>query len=1047
MSRRLWTPGLFGLALVVASAMTAALATPGWAVEPARAFLGELRANGYYDMAVEYLDRLQNSPSAPVELKEVLLYERGVTLIEGSGEQRDVSLRAKQLDDAQAALEQFLQQRPQHPLAMSAKSQLGNLLQKRATMLVDQARSPGGQAKQTQLLAEARKMYDDAYKVFVQASEDLKVKLQQRKKVYDPKTEKAEIEARDQERRDYLQAQLLAAAIKEEMAETTKEGSDEYNNLLTEAATAYGEIYETYRTRLAGLYARMYQGRCNQKTKKLVDALSFYAELLEQPDSPDAFRNLKTKTLLLAMQCWMDESQKKYAEAVQQGASWVAKIRPIENADPEWLQLRLLTAQAYKLYGEELKKTKPKDPLVQRSVTEARQLANAVVKIPGDLQEEARKLLAQLRGGEVTEEEKPEPKTFVDARDAGKEAIEAMQTATFTMREVPPRLKAEKDEGIRKEMQQQVDAAKQTLETSREDALKYFQLALKYVDKETPLEDLNVVRYFLCYLYYVENDYYDSALIGEFLARRYPESSGARQSAKIAMASYLKLYSENTGVDKSFEIDRIMSVSDYIVEKWPKEDEAVDALNTLIPFAIQKGELTKALDYLQKIPETSPKRSEAELKTGQALWSAYLRGMNELREANTSDPARQAELNQLKSQAQTTLANGINRMKAVGNVDNVLATAVLSLAQIYVDTEQAPQAVSLLEGQPIELLKLVGAKHPATTKEGFDQETYKTALRAYIAALAANPQDTSLIDKAKQVMESLKQVVGTSDEGQRRLVAIYISLAHDLKKQIDLIEAPAAKKTLSEGFAAFLSQVGSGSDELNVLNWVAETFSGMGEAFESGPTPSPADAKVYYGRAAETYETILTKGEKKAGWLSPEMKLQVQMRHAMVLRQTGKFNASMDIFTEILTEKPMMLNVQVEAAKTYQQWAELPEKEDLYDRAIKGGRPDAKTKKNTVWGWIRLSQLTGRYAQHRDTFHEARYNLAMAHFQYAQRKSGADKKQYFEYAKKDIMNTQKLFPDMGGATWHPKYDELLRRIQRELGEAIVGLGGTTATGG
>ncbi|MCO6453903.1 MAG: hypothetical protein J5I93_01195 [Pirellulaceae bacterium] len=1040
MSRRMLKRGVPGM--ILAAALL--IGSPGGAVEPARDFLNALRENGFHDMAVEYLDRLQNNPAVPVELKEVLLYERGVTLIGGASEQRDASLRSKQLDDAQAALEQFVQQRPQHPLAMSAKINLGDLLQQRATMLVDQGKMPGNQAKLPELLGQARGMYEEAFKVFDLAQEDLRVKLEGIPTVLDPKTQKDLIDSRDQMRRDYLQVQILAAAMKEEMANTAQEGSEDHTRLLTEAAAAYGDIYEKYRTRLAGLYARMYQGRCNQKLKKLVDALSFYAELLEQPDSPDAFRGLKTKTLLLAMQCWLDESQKKYAEAVAQGEAWVAKARPIEAQDPEWLQLRLLTAQAYKLYSDDLKKTAPKDPQVNRAISEARKLANDVARYPGDLQQEARKLLSQLRGGEATEEEqKPEPKTFAEAKDAGKEALDSLQTAGYVLRTIPAQLQKETDEAIKQELQQQIDEAQQKLATARDDARQYFQLALKYVDKDTPLEDVNVVRYFLCYLYYAQNDFYDAALMGEFLARRYPESSGARQSAKIAMASYLKLYAENTGPDKSFEIARTMGVADYIVQKWPQEEEAVDALNTLIPFAIQKGDLAAALEYLQKIPETSPKRGESELKTGQALWSAYLRGMSELREAASPDPAKEAELSTLKTQAQKTLADGIGRMKAVGNVDSVLTLAVLSLAQIYVDTEQADAAVLLLEGEPVQLLQLVGRKHPATLKEGFDQETYKTALRAYIAALAANPANREMIDKARQVMESLKQVVGDTAEGQRRLVAIYISLAQDLKKQIDLIDDPAAKKTLSEGFATFLEQVGGDSDELNVLNWVAETFAGMGEAFQGGQNPSPADSRVYFDKAAATYTAILEKGKQQAGWLSEDMRRQVQMRLAMTWRQIGKFDSAMNVLEEILVEKPL-INVQAEAARTYQLWAELPEKEDLYERAIVGGRPDKKTKKNVVWGWGDLARKCAdnmsRYPHLKDSFYEARYNLALSRFSHAMRKSNPQKRELVEKARRDIELTQKLYPDMGGETWFPKFDELMRRVQRELNEAVVGLG-------
>ena len=69
-------------------------------------------------------------------------------------------------------------------------------------------------------------------------------------------------EQRKQLRADNLQTELLAAAVREESADTFPDGSSEFEQRLVEAANLYDGIYKNYRTRLAGRYARMYQGRC-----------------------------------------------------------------------------------------------------------------------------------------------------------------------------------------------------------------------------------------------------------------------------------------------------------------------------------------------------------------------------------------------------------------------------------------------------------------------------------------------------------------------------------------------------------------------------------------------------------------------------------------------------------------------------------------------------------------------------------------------------------------------------------------------------------------
>ena len=96
------------------------------------------------------------------------------------------------------------------------------------------------------------------------------------------------------------------------MADTMAKDSKEWTQTLTAAADAYKKIYEDYRTRIAGLYARMYQGRCLQKLGKHKEAAAFFNELLANPDSPDAFRALKLKVMALAVEFWM--AQQLYPE-------------------------------------------------------------------------------------------------------------------------------------------------------------------------------------------------------------------------------------------------------------------------------------------------------------------------------------------------------------------------------------------------------------------------------------------------------------------------------------------------------------------------------------------------------------------------------------------------------------------------------------------------------------------------------------------------------------------------------------------------------------
>jgi hypothetical protein len=74
-----------------------------------------------------------------------------------------------------------------------------------------------------------------------------------------------------------------------------------------------------------------------------------------------------------------------------------------------------------------------------------------------------------------------------------------------------------------------------------------------------------------------------------------------------------------------------------------------------------------------------------------------------------------------------------------------------------------------------------------------------------------------------------------------------------------------------------------------------------------------------------------------------------------------------------------------------------------------------------------------------DILHQARYNIASARYQQAQRQKGTDRTETLQRAKTAIISTYALYPDLGGAKWRQKYDRLLKQIQKGLGQPTDGL--------
>jgi hypothetical protein len=175
------------------------------------------------------------------------------------------------------------------------------------------------------------------------------------------------------------------------------------------------------------------------------------------------------------------------------------------------------------------------------------------------------------------------------------------------------------------------------------------------------------------------------------------------------------------------------------------------------------------------------------------------------------------------------------------------------------------------------------------------------------------------------------------------------------------------------------------------------------------------------------------------------MTTQIRLSLAKTKRSTLDYTGATDIFEAILKTNPTMLPVQIEAARTYQDWATY-NKPDLYQSAMFGARPDKtnpdKTKqgKNVIWGWGEIGNRTAGDARFKDQFNEARFNLALCRYNLAlSQKDAAKKTELLKRAKQDISVTIGLYGSSTDDKWRAQYDTLLRNIQKALGERPTGL--------
>jgi len=238
-------------------------------------FLDGLREQGLFDIALDYVRSMKDSPLLTAEQRLLLPLQEGQLLVESAQAERDTSTKFKDLDQARERFESFIKANQSHPMAAQAESELGNVLVVRGRSLLEQAKRPANAAKKDQLTKEARDLMTQAQKVFNNSETKFTEESKKFPKFIDPKETK-QIEARNIARANVLRSSLLSGAVLFDLAKTHPDGSKEQHLLLQQAADKYASVYEKHRKLLAGMIARVKEGECYQTMGDTKRALGLY---------------------------------------------------------------------------------------------------------------------------------------------------------------------------------------------------------------------------------------------------------------------------------------------------------------------------------------------------------------------------------------------------------------------------------------------------------------------------------------------------------------------------------------------------------------------------------------------------------------------------------------------------------------------------------------------------------------------------------------------------------------------------------------------------
>lgn len=1065
-----------GLVGRVAARQEAAEEAPGPEEATTRRLLDALGERRMHDMVLVVLDRVGDDPAFGAGFRRSVPLWRATALAGMARREAPGARRATLLEQASEQVDRALAAAPGEDEAIAAYTQKGGLLVERARLKLSQAKRPGEDA--ARLAQEAVPLFDGAIAALAAPAREpgaeippptnaedavllalrgvdariaaikgagkekekekdgegaagKKARRAPKKTASDVKRLEALEDRQDSLRAELLQTRLLVGNAIYEKAKAFPTGSPEWKQFVREAAERYRRLFDKYPKWGAGLYARYYEGRAYaalaqaetapEERRKLFDtALLTLANVRGLEGDSGFIPSLRAKAVNASLEAWLETKQ---YDAFDQRLERLAMANvPADRLDADWLGMkyraaRLLVEKAEVLPADQ----RGRKPTMLR---DAKKLATEVARHNRDLAREARALLESLGRAVVDDDDDP-AQVFASAYDIAAGAMTAMQEKQAEAKAAAAAGKAE-----------EAAAAEAAAATERSRAIDSLRRALAR-GEGIPPDDLNRARALLTFLLYDARRHHDAAVLGTFLAERYPGAKGARQAAKIAMASWQALGREGPEAWRGAARTRMADLAATIVRTWPKEAEAADAAQVAIAAAAEAHDVERLTAIVAAVPADAVKGHETLLRAGGALWREVLDRRRLPEDARP--PAEQ--LAAWKAQAVDALDRGLAAVPADAPAGPVAVSAGLARLQIAMEDGDDALAARLVDQPQWGAWPLLSSGALTGTVA---ENAAAVALRYFIQAQA--------LDKAQEAMQKLEAAAGSGPEASAKLTGIYLAMGRDLQGQLEALagggagaESDPRVAALLAGFERFLDGVAKRDPKVASQMWVATTYLSLGSGTGSGSVVPKARASAYLARAAEVLQGLLSRAEAAPAAGGEELARfvpAIRLKLAGVSRELGRWDEALAHVDWILSDprRQNALDVQVQAAETLQAAGERSTDAAAAARWLREAIAGRKSGGGVAWGWGGIANRLARQAADpraadvRSKFFDARLAVVRCRLALLE-KPGQDKAKLLQMAANDVAITYRLYPDLGGDAFRAQFDALLRRIQKERGEA------------
>ncbi|GEM_PF-4277470 len=951
------------------------LCRPGLAEERYREFVRQLQDQGYADMAVEYLRLIAKRSDLPDEDRDAIDLEMGKSIVLQS-EGVDAETERKLLDEASGLFGKFLAEHKDSDDTNEALAELAGVFLRQGQRVLAKVDVEKDAGRRTQFRGEARKLlgnakdslataaakYRDALNPVEPAPSEPPEKEAPKKETKGktasggkasaakkPRTVPKKVQAAPEKdpriETAYLIARLNLAIAEFYLGKTYDVDVEAEKNQrkaqLNKSADAFDELFQEYRGSFASFVAHLWHGRALEEQGDLRQAVMIYDEVLvnEPPTNqriPRDQASLFTQAEVYRLSAL--NRQGKHDVVTAEAEEWL-KQRADRAKSAHGVGVQLELAKAF--IGKALQQPKTSRLRKQNMDQAFGRLNGNVTQLASPYQDEGFRLKQKYadEAPKASETTKGKGSKFDEFAFAGETA--------FGQEKWP-------------------------------DAVTALEQALASADPKTDEEELDGVKYRLGFAYYRSGDFTKAATFSEELARQKPQSKLAPNAAGVALVAHSGAYAAGkTVAEKEAAMDRILELAKYIEEKWPDHSQADAARRTVGSIMLYRREFIRAAETYSRVTAASNLHAEAQTKTGQAYWSAYLAELARP-EAERDKDSMTAWLASAKGAIAKSLQLQKTTAAANAPMSAGLVEAQLLSAEIELKTGAAATAAAQLEP----LVPVV--------RQGDRGDLNVFTLRILLGAMEAAIAQGDL-PKAEGLLGDLEKQGGGD---ANRVTQILIGLGRGLEQQLRQHEAAGRKddaEKVRKSFETFLERLAARSGQtFYSLQYLAESYFALGNY---------ARAAESFGKMIETAKTDPALAETK----NVQAEIQrVRLRRATALKMTGQFAPALAEVDALIKENSRLLAALMERGRVLQDW---------------GAATPAKYAEAAVQ-WDKTSKQLQGISPRPAEYYEARHGVA-----YCLAKAGRK-----DDAIRVLRSTMNLSPDVGGPEIRIKYEALLKQL-------------------